>query len=262
MTFDFILSPVVRGFSSGASSSEHLIVLSWNTVVLYPLGVRIDSITVEPTLKLPGGWRFGTALETEGPPGGEVQFKPVTLNMLVDSPVLAGEFFRQIDISAGTGIPHYIDVASDGQAAIEMDQPQVHAYENLVREASALFGAHHYRHYDFLYTLSDQVSSFGLEHHQSSDDRVGERTVIDDKMRIVRAGLLPHEFVHSWNGKFRRPADLATGDFSTPMKGDLLWVYEGLTEYLGSILTARSGLCFDREPKREVGVSQQSKAPP
>lgn len=242
MSFDFILSPVLRGYSSAASSSEHLIVLSWNTVVLYPLDTRIDSITVKPALKLPGGWHFGTALETEGTRGDETQFKPVTLNMLVDSPVLAGEFFRQIDISAGTGIPHHIDIASDGQAATEMDHAQVRAYENLVREATALFGAHHYRHYDFLYTLSDHVSSFGLEHHQSSDDRVGERTVIDPRMRIVRAGLLPHEFVHSWNGKFRRPADLATGDFSTPMKGDLLWVYEGLTEYLGNILTARSGL--------------------
>jgi predicted metalloprotease with PDZ domain len=121
----------------------------------------------------------------------------------------------------------------------------VHKYENLVREASALFGAHHYSHYDFLFTLSDQVASFGLEHHQSSDDRVGERTLLDEKMRMLRAGLLPHEFVHSWNGKFRRPTGLATGDFSSPMKGDLLWVYEGLTEYLGSILTARSGLETD-----------------
>jgi predicted metalloprotease with PDZ domain len=162
--------------------------------------------------------------------------------MLVDSPVLAGEFFKRIDISAGTGIPHHIDIASDGAAAIEMAPGTVRAYEHLVREATALFGAHHYRHYDFLYTLSDEVSSFGLEHHQSSDDRVAERTLLDDRMRELRAGLLPHEFVHSWNGKYRRPTGLATGDFSSPMKGDLLWVYEGLTEYLGHLLTARSGL--------------------
>ena len=242
ITFDFILSPLTRGFSSAASSSAHLFVLSWNTVVLYPLNVRPDSITVTPRLRLPRGWQIGTALETEGLSGAEIQFTPVPLNTLVDSPVLAGEFFKRIDISGGTGIPHHIDLASDGAAAIEMTPPLVHAYENLVREASALFGAHHYRHYDFLFTLSDEVSSFGLEHHQSSDDRVGERTLLDDKMRELRAGLLPHEFVHSWNGKYRRPADLATGDFSSPMKGDLLWVYEGLTEYLGNILTARSGL--------------------
>jgi predicted metalloprotease with PDZ domain len=242
ITFDFILSPILRGYSSAASSSAHLVVLSWNTVVLYPLDVKPDSILVNPRLRLPGGWRYATALEPVGEPGSEVQFKQVPLNTLVDSPVQAGEFFRRIDVSAGTGIPHFIDLVSDGAAPLEMPAGTVRAYENLVREASALFGAHHYRHYDFLFTLSDQVSSFGLEHHQSSDDRVGERTIVDERMRVVRAGLLPHEFVHSWNGKYRRPAGLATGNFSDPMKGDLLWVYEGLTEYLGSILTARSGL--------------------
>ena len=254
ITLDFILSTLTRGFSSAASSSAHLVVLSWNTVVLYPLDVRPDSITVTPHLRLPGGWHMGTALETEGSTGAEVQFKPVSLNTLVDSPVLAGEFFRRIDISAGSPIPHHINLASDGAAAIDMTPSLIHAYENLVREASALFGAHHYRHYDFLYTLSDEVASFGLEHHQSSDDRVGERTLLDDKMRVLRAGLLPHEFVHSWNGKFRRPADLATGDFSSPMKGDLLWVYEGLTEYLGSILTARSGLETDEMYREHLAM--------
>jgi predicted metalloprotease with PDZ domain len=242
ISFDFLLSPLRRGFSSAASSSAHLVVLSWNTVVLYPLDVSPDSITVTPKLRIPAGWRVGTALETEAQAGTDLRFKPVSLTMLVDSPVLAGEFFKRLDITAGTGIPHHLDMASDGGAAIEMTPQIVHAYENLVREASALFGAHHYRHYDFLYTLSDEVTSMGLEHHQSSDNRVGERTLLDDKMRVLRVGLLPHEFVHSWNGKYRRPADLATGDFSSPMKGDLLWVYEGLTEYLGNILTARSGL--------------------
>jgi predicted metalloprotease with PDZ domain len=245
ITFDFILSPLVRGFSSAASSSAHLVVLSWNTVVLFPVDVRPDSIRVTPSLRLPLGWHMGTALETGESTDQEVRFKPVALDMLIDSPVIAGEFFKRVDISAGTGIPHHINMASDGESAIEMTPGLIRAYENLVREATALFGAHHYRHYDFLYTLSDQVSSFGLEHHQSSDDRVGERTILDDRMRELRAGLLPHEFVHSWNGKYRRPADLATGDYSTPMMGDLLWVYEGLTEYLGHVLTARSGLETD-----------------
>jgi predicted metalloprotease with PDZ domain len=245
ISLDFVLSPVTKGFSAAASASAHLIVLSWNTVVLYPADVRTDSIMVTPRLRLPGGWQMGTALETAETTDEGIQFKTVPLSMLVDSPVQAGEFFRRVDVSAGTGIPHHIDMASDGPAAIEMTPDLVHKYENLVREASALFGAHHYSHYDFLFTLSDQVASFGLEHHQSSDDRVGERTLLDEKMRMLRAGLLPHEFVHSWNGKFRRPTGLATGDFSSPMKGDLLWVYEGLTEYLGSILTARSGLETD-----------------
>src|SRR6266567_4551842 len=112
----------------------------------------------------------------------------------------------------------------------------------LVNETNQLFGAHHYEHYHFLYTLSDQVAHFGLEHHESSDDRVAERTLLDEALRRASADLLPHEFVHSWNGKYRRPAGLATADYEQPMKGELLWVYEGLTEYLGSILAARTGL--------------------
>ncbi|HUI09189.1 MAG TPA: M61 family peptidase [Bacteroidota bacterium] len=250
VAFDYILSPIARGYSAGANSSPHLVVLSWNTVVLYPSSPRPDSIIVTPSLVLPPGWKIGTALEPERTDGNKVDFKPVTLNMLVDSPVQAGEFVNRIDISAGTGIPHFLDIASDGEAAIEAPPDLVREYQNLVREATALFGAHHYRHYDFLYTLSDQVASFGLEHHQSSDDRVAERTILDPRMRVLRAGLLPHEFVHSWNGKYRRPEGLATGDFTTPMKGDLLWVYEGLTEYLGNLLTARSGL-WSQETYRE-----------
>jgi len=242
IALDFVLSPVTRGYSAGASASAHLLVLSWNDVILYPADVATDSIMVTPRLRLPGGWQTGTALETAETSGDGIRYTSVPLSMLVDSPVQAGEFFRRVDVSAGTGIPHHIDMVSDGPAAIEMTPETAGKYENLVREAFALFGAHHYRHYDFLFTLSDQVASFGLEHHQSSDDRVGERTLLDEKMRMLRAGLLPHEFVHSWNGKYRRPTGLATGDFSSPMKGDLLWVYEGLTEYLGQILTARSGL--------------------
>ncbi len=135
-----------------------------------------------------------------------------------------------------------------------MSPAQTAAYRQLVLETTALFGAHHFGHYDFLYTLSDQVAHFGLEHHQSSDDRVSERTFLDDSLRRRAAGLLPHEFVHSWNGKYRRPADLATGDFSTPMKDDLLWVYEGLTEYLGNVLTARSGLRAPEEYRENLAL--------
>jgi len=111
-----------------------------------------------------------------------------------------------------------------------------------VDQAQKLFGAHHYRDYHFLYSLSDHVAHFGLEHHESNDSRVMERTLIDEGERLREAGLLPHEYVHSWNGKYRRPADLATPDYQKPMQDDLLWVYEGMTSYLGDILSARSGV--------------------
>jgi len=133
-------------------------------------------------------------------------------------------------------------MVGDSDADLEMSPQDVTAYRKLVAEADALFGAHHYRQYHFLYTLSDQVGHHGLEHHESSDNSAGERTLLDPDEHLLDAALLPHEFVHSWNGKYRRPAGLVTRNYQEPMIGDLLWVYEGLTEYLGDVLTARSGL--------------------
>jgi predicted metalloprotease with PDZ domain len=171
------------------------------------------------------------------PPNG-----PVSLTTLIDSPVQAGEFLRKIPLGQADGAAHTLNLASDIPAAIEPTQEQVQHFNNLVVEANALFGAHHFRHYDFLLTLSDHVTGFGLEHHESSDDRDAERVFSDPDLFNNFADLLPHEFVHSWNGKFRRPAGLATPDYDQPMKTDLLWVYEGLTQYLGTVLAARSGL--------------------
>ncbi len=240
-TFDFVLPPNADGFSSGASSTAQLVVVSWNQVVLYPLNVRPDDFMVAASLKLPPGWKFASALKSVSPAGGIAQFPAVSLTQLVDSPVQAGAYTRSIVLSAG-GPTVTLNVAADSEAALAITPEQEAASKQLVSEARALFGAEHYGSYDFLYTLSDHVARFGLEHHQASDDRTWERSLVDEDLRRTAAGLLPHEYVHSWNGKYRRPAGLATGDFSTPMKGDLLWVYEGLTEYLGNLLTVRSGL--------------------
>ncbi len=242
LSFDFILPPTRRGFSAGASSTPSLLMLSWNEVVLYPENEKPDEVTVTPSLRLHTGWKYATALKTVSESNGDVRFAPVSLTMLVDSPVLSGSHFRQVDITGNQPVPYHIDMVSDDDWALEMSPQLIDEYKNLVVQANALFGARHFDHYDFLYTLSDMTAHFGLEHHQSSDDRVDERTVVDKDFQVARAGLLPHEFTHSWNGKFRRPAGLATGNYSTPMKDDLLWVYEGLTEYIGNVLTARSGL--------------------
>jgi predicted metalloprotease with PDZ domain len=125
---------------------------------------------------------------------------------------------------------------------LQLRPEQKAAYDKLVEEALALYGAHHYSAYHFLFTQSDSVAHFGLEHHQSSDDRVAGRSLLEKDLFLRQASLLPHEFTHSWNGKHRRPAGLATPDYQTPMKGELLWVYEGLTQHLGQVLSARSGL--------------------
>lgn len=240
-SFDFILPPNAEGFSAGASSTSQLVVVSWNQVVLYPLNVRPDDFMIAASLKLPVGWKFATALKAVNSGGPVVQFAAVSLTQLVDSPVQAGAHMRRVALSI-SGPAVFLNLAADSEAALALTPEQEAGSKQLVVEARALFGAEHYGSYDFLYTLSDHVAHFGLEHHQSSDDRMGERALIDEDLRRASIGLLPHEYVHSWNGKYRRPAGLATGDFSTPMKDDLLWVYEGLTEYLGNVLTARSGL--------------------
>jgi len=138
-------------------------------------------------------------------------------------------------------LKHTLNVAADSAAALEAKPETIQHFKNLVTETGVLYGARHYNHYDFLLTLSDHTAHFGLEHHQSSDDRISENGITDPDAMISHGGLLPHEFTHSWNGKYRRPAGLATSDYQQPMKGDLLWVYEGMTQYWGTVLTARSG---------------------
>jgi predicted metalloprotease with PDZ domain len=242
---DFLLSAPAEGFSGGASATAFLNVLSWNQVLLYPKGYAARDITFVPSLRLPAGWKFGTALPVAKRDGDTVDFAPVQLNTLVDSPVLAGRYFRVIQLTPGEKPAHEMDIAADSAAAIEMPPDMEMHFNQLVKETGALFGVRHYRDYHFLVTLSNDVAHFGLEHHESSDDRTAENSLTSETGRIEFADLLPHEFVHSWNGKYRRPADLATPDYQTPMKDDLLWVYEGLTEYLGEVLTARSGLRTD-----------------
>jgi predicted metalloprotease with PDZ domain len=230
-------------FSAGGSTSANLALLSWNTMLLYPAGANAADVHVSPTLKIPAGWKYGTALELSGKPGPDTSaFKTVSLEQLVDSPVLTGRWFREIPLAPEITPKHYLDLAGDGPEDIELSQAHIDEFSKLVRETGALYMSRHYNSYHFLVTLSDQVAHFGLEHHQSSDDRVEEKTFVDDSMFTDNGLLLPHEFTHSWNGKYRRPAGLATPNYQEPMKGDLLWVYEGLTEYLGDVLASRCGI--------------------
>ncbi len=247
VAFDQITPPDSAGFSSGSSSTTELSVLNWNQVLLYPQGSSSDQLRFQANLRVPDGWRYGTALPIARESANEIEFQPSALTTLVDSPVSAGRHYRTIELGTEGGATHYLHLAADSDRALEITPAQLDSYKNLVKETGALFGSRHYRSYHFLYTLSDHVASFGLEHHESSDDRVGERGLIDEASRKSNADLLPHEFTHSWNGKYRRPAGLATPDYSEPMKGDLLWVYEGLTQYIGDILTARVGLYTPEE---------------
>ncbi|MGH9724776.1 MAG: M61 family peptidase, partial [Candidatus Acidiferrales bacterium] len=253
--FDFLLSAPAQGFSAGASATASLDLLSWNQVLLYPQGRPMKEIMFVPSLKIPEGWKYGTALPGAKETGNTIDFSPVTLNALVDAPVISGRYFRAIQLTPGENPSHEVDIAADSPAALEMSpETEMHLHQ-LVEEAGALFGSRHYRDYHFLLTLSDNVAHFGLEHHESSDDRVAERSLIDPALLNEFSGLLPHEYTHSWNGKYRRPAGLATPDYQQPMKDDLLWVYEGLTEYVGSfVLTARSGLQTEEQTREGLAL--------
>ncbi len=253
------LSPATfeSGFSAGSSATDKMAVISWNQVLLYPKGWKSDELTYVASLKLPANWKYGTALPiaSTGADNGETQisFKPVSLNTLVDSPVITGEFLKIVKLADDP--PTEMDVAADSAAALEPPQEVWDHYKNLVEQANKLFGAHHYRDYHFLFSLSDHVAHFGLEHHESDDSRVGERGLVDETARKLEASLLPHEYVHSWNGKYRRPADLTTPDYEQPMQDDLLWVYEGLTNYLGTVLTARSGLLTPEQARDDLSLT-------
>ena len=237
------LDPVGTGqFSGGGSMTPRLALISWNAVLLYPASASSENVMYEPVLRVPSGWKYATSLTTASTNGDEIHFEPVSLTRLVDSPVLIGAYLRKIDLPAGGSHRHTIDIAADSQAATVTPDDFAASYGRLADEARALFGAEHFRHYDWLVTLSENVEHFGLEHHQSSDDRTNEDILADEPSRKRLAGLLAHEYVHSWNGKFRRPSGLAVSNYEQPMTGELLWVYEGLTQYLGKVLDYRSGL--------------------
>ena len=248
------LSPATfeGGFSAGSSATDKMAVISWNQVLLYPKGWKSDDINYTASLKLPSGWKFGTPLPVTGQSGNEIHFATASLTTLVDSPVITGEFLKVVPLAEDPLTE--MDIAADSAAALEAPQEVWDHYKSLVEQANRLFGAHHYRDYHFLYSLSDHVAHFGLEHHESDDSRVGERGLVDENDRKAEAGLLPHEYVHSWNGKYRRPADLSTPDYQQPMQDDLLWVYEGLTSYLGDVLTARSGLLNPDQERDDIAL--------
>lgn len=224
------------------AATDQLLILNWNLVVLYPQGKPASDHLYQASLRLPTGWKLGTALPLQSQSGDTAEFAPVPLTTLIDSPVLAGAHYRSIPLPSPGAPPQEVDLAADSEAALDLPPTLIDHYKQLMTEAALLFGAHHYRRYHFLISLSDVGHSSGLEHHESSDNRVPERALVDEKGRKLVAALLPHEYAHSWNGKYRRPAGLATPDYQQPMKGELLWIYEGLTSYLGVVLTARSGL--------------------
>ena len=245
LTFQF-LSPVATK-EGRVMMTPDMLNLQWNTVALYPAGYFSRQITVEPSVRLPDGFTLASALEVARAAGATTTFKPTTLNTLVDSPLIAGRYFRRFDLDPGGPARVSLDVIADRPAELAATEGEIGAHRALVRQAYKLFASHHYDHYDFLFSLSDKMGGIGLEHHQSSEDGTIPKYFTEWDKTPAGRDLLAHEYTHSWNGKFRRPADLWTANFNVPMRDSLLWVYEGQTQYWGYVLAARSGLLTKRE---------------
>ena len=247
-----LMSPVEAAQGRVVMTAE-MLNLQWNTVVLYPAGYFTRQITVEPSVKLPGGWQFATALETATTRADVTTFKPTPLETLVDSPIFAGKYFKRFDLDPGAAVPVRLNLVADRPELIDPKPEQLEAHRELVRQAYKLYGSHHYDHYDFLVALTDRMGDIGLEHHRSSEDGVSPGYFTAWERLTDDHDLLPHEYTHSWNGKYRRPADLWTPNYNVPMRGSLLWVYEGQTEYWGFVLAARSGMLTRQQTLDAIG---------
>ena len=231
-----------------ARVSAKMAVLEWEKLLLYPANTPVKDIAVQPSVTVPKSWGIGTALtptdsyDPQHPTGGTTHFAATTVEQLEDSPIITGEYFHEFPLAPEIKPAHFIDVVSDAPTDSKLRPALLAEIANLVREADALYASHHYNQYHFLLTLSDVAGGEGLEHGQSSDNGIGEKGFSDAKHQLAESDLLSHEFTHSWNGKYRRPFNLYQTDFEKAQQGSLLWVYEGMTEYLGNVLAARSGL--------------------
>ena len=216
--------------------------MQWEKALLYPAGYASTGITFVPSIRLPSGWQYGTSLETESYADGVATFKPVDLYTLIDSPMFAGAHYRRIDIDPGAGEAVHLNIVADKASDIAPTAEQLAFYSNMVTQADRLFGARHFDRYEFLVGMTNQLGGIGLEHHRSSENTVPTDFFTAWEKSAGDRALLPHEFTHSWNGKFRRPADELTANYNVPTQNTLLWVYEGQTEYWGDVLSARAGL--------------------
>ncbi len=227
---------------AGTTATPDMLVLKWHALALYPAGYAVSGIRIQPTVRLPAGWGHASALDGARTAGDTTTFAATSFETLVDSPLYAGRHVRTFDLDPGAAVPVRLNVFADSEANLNAKPEQIEAHRRMVQQAYKLFGARHYDHYDFLLSLSEEMGFVGIEHHRSSENGYLPKYFTDWDAMAPGRDLLPHEYTHSWNGKFRRPADLWTPDYNSPMRNSLLWVYEGQTQFWGKVLAARSGL--------------------
>ncbi len=222
--------------------TPEIVNVQWNQVSLYPAGHFARQIQVDATLKLPEGFQFGSALDVSSQSGSTVTFKTINYDDLVDSPVFAGKYFKRVDLDPNGRSPVHLNIVADDAKSLEIKPEALEIHRKLVQQMDKLYGARHYNHYDFLLALSEKLGGIGLEHHRSSENSAMPNYFTEWDKSWVGRDLLSHEYNHSWDGKYRRGADLATPNFNVPMGDSLLWVYEGQTQFWGNVVAARSGL--------------------
>lgn len=228
-------------------TSVHVVAVEPSDVVLYPSDKPVHDIPITPTIHLPENWKAATALRASGSDepslnSSDTTFQTVSVEQLVDSPILAGDHCRQYPLAPAIHPTHTLDICTDKESDLNLQPAFLAKMTALVEQTTKVFVGHHYDHYDFLVAASSHLRHEGTEHMQSSDDIVNSADTSDPEAAGGLAAELAHEFVHSWCGKYRRPAGIATGDYSTPMQDELIWVYEGLTQYYGEVLSTRAGL--------------------
>jgi predicted metalloprotease with PDZ domain len=255
LDIDFQIVTPTDGDQGRVVMTSDMLDLEWNAVALYPAGYFARQIMVEPSIKLPEGWQFGTALDSASSKDGTTTFKPANFDSLVDSPMFAGRNFKRVDLDPNGPVRVSLNIVADRAELLDTKPEQIEAHRNLVSQAYKLYGAHHYDHYDFLLALTDTMGGIGLEHHRSSENSTVPNYFTEWEKTADTRDLLPHEFTHSWNGKFRRPADLWTPTFNIPMRDSLLWVYEGQTQYWGFVLAARAGLLTKQQALDAVAAT-------
>ena len=235
---DFKFLSATAGDQGRVQVTREMLNLQWEAVSLYPAGYFTRQIPVSATVTYPAGWQAATALRPTSANGNTITYDTVSYEVLVDSPVFAGKYFRKDDLGQGVTLNTVADSAKELMVSDEV----LAKHRELVTQAVRLFGARHFDHYDFLHAITDRMGGIGLEHHRSSENQNDPGYFTDFAASLPDHNLLPHEFTHSWNGKFRRGADMWTPDYKTPMRGSLLWVYEGQTQFWGHVLEARSGM--------------------
>jgi predicted metalloprotease with PDZ domain len=223
--FDFV-SPTATNQGRVVMTPE-MLNAQWISLSMYPAGYFTRQIPIQASIRLPAGWGYATALETASNEGGLVQFKTVPYDVFADSPLFAGRYFKTWDLDTSGKSPVRLDVFADRPELLAATPEQIDKHRELIRQADRLYGARHYDHYDLLLALTDRMGGIGLEHHRSSENGTDPDYFTDWESNAPNRNLLPHEYSHSWNGKFRRPADLWTPNFNVPMRDSLLWVYEG-----------------------------------